>query len=32
MVDAEQREPVVDAEQMADEDRKIFADMLLKAV
>eukprot|EP00253_Pinus_taeda_P033316 PITA_33316 len=30
MADAEQREPVVDAEQMADEDEKRFADMLLK--
>ena len=35
MVDAEQKEPVVDAEQedqMADDDGKRFADMLLKSV
>ncbi len=35
VVDAEQEEPVVDAEQedpMADDDRKRFADMLLKSV
>ena len=32
VVDAKQEEPMVDAEQMADEDGKRFADMLLKSV
>ena len=32
MANAEQREPVVDTEQMADEDGKRFVDMLLKSV